>query len=368
MKDQLFTGDDTPVVCVRDMNGRLMNEGRGGATSASPAAPAHHRSEGGFRNPWLRERSARFGGFLRWVLLERPFKQLPPDPDPSVFPVVEPRLVYPRADGAAMTVTWVGHATVLLQLGGLNIVTDPMWSERASPVGFAGPRRWVRPGVSFAQLPPIDVVLLTHNHYDHLDARSVRELAERFPEACWLVPLGLAEFVRRRGARKVEQLDWWNETEVGDLRAACVPAQHFSGRGLADRNATLWCGWTLTKGERRVFFAGDSGYHPEFRVIGERYGPFDVTLLPVGAYEPAWFMQPAHMNPEEAVRVFCEMNGNRDGPPYNRRIMVPIHYATFKLTDEPLDEPPERTRQAWLRAGLPPENLWVLAHGETRAL
>lgn len=340
---------------------------------------SHHRPDGGFRNPWLTNRSARFGGFLRWVLVERPLTKLPRDPDPSVFPRKAPGFETPRARPGELTVTWVGHSTTLLQIGEVNVLTDPMWSERASPLAFAGPKRWVPPGVRFEELPPIDVVVQSHNHYDHLDARTVERLAEAFPAAVWLVPLGLAEFVRDRGAARAEELDWWGETRVSGLRIACVPAQHFSGRGLRDRNATLWCGWTLADDERRVLFAGDTGYHPEFATIDERFGPFDVSLMPVGAYEPAWFMRPAHMNPEEAVRAFREANGVVANPTGSRgeevdggnvaprrRALVPIHFGTFKLTDEAMDEPPARTRRAWREAGLPERDLWLLAHGETR--
>ena len=338
-----------------------------------PSLPmsTHHRSDGRFRNPWLargsdsKGRSTRFGGFLRWVLIERPFKRLPSDPDPSVFPRAEPDVKYPHALPGELGVTWVGHSTALLQIGDLNVLTDPMWSARASPLSFAGPRRRVQPGIAFEQLPPVDVVLLSHNHYDHLDSRTVGALARHHPEARWFVPLRLGEFVRSRGVRQVEELDWWDEIRAGDLFVACTPAQHFSGRGPRDRNASLWCGWVLAAGESRVFFAGDTGHHPDFAAIGERYGPFNVALLPIGAYEPAWFMRPAHMNPEEAVRAFSDLNG--DGNVSGGR-MVPIHFGTFKLTDEAMDEPPQRIRRVWAAAELPSDRLWLLAHGETRWL
>jgi N-acyl-phosphatidylethanolamine-hydrolysing phospholipase D len=340
----------------------------GGSVSAVPAAgPAHHRPGGGFRNPWFTNRSARFGGFLRWVLVERPFKKLPRDPDPSVFPRKTPSFENPRARPGELTVTWVGHSTVLLQIGAVNVLTDPMWSERASPLAWTGPKRWVPPGVEFEDLPPIDLVVQSHNHYDHLDARTVEMIAQSHPAASWLVPLGLAGFVRARGAARVEELDWWGETEAAGLRVACVPAQHFSGRGLGDRNATLWCGWTLADDRRRVLFAGDTGHHPEFSAIGQRLGPFDVALMPVGAYEPSWFMRPAHLNPEEAIQAFAEVNGGGVGVAEGRRVMVPIHFGTFKLTDEAMDEPPAWTRRAWGEAGRRERDLWLLAHGETRS-
>lgn len=314
------------------------------------------------------------------MLLERPFKRLPKDPDPAVFPVADPAFETPRAGVDRFTVTWVGHSTVLLQLDGMNILTDPMWSQRASPLRFAGPRRWVPPGIRFGKLPPIDVVLQSHNHYDHLDDVTVRDLAARDPEATWLVPLGLGDFVRRRGVRRIEELDWWEEASVGGLRLASTPARHFSARGLGDRNATLWCGWVAAAAGRRVFFAGDTGYHPEFARIGERHGPFDVTLLPIGAYEPRWFMRPAHMNPAESVQAFLDLCGGaagsdtgvrsaNDAAAVDRRsVMVPIHHSTFKLTDEAMDEPARLVRRAWDDAGLSRDDLWLLAHGETRSL
>ena len=304
-----------------------------------------------------------FGGFLKWVLVHRTTRPRPADPVPAVFKLLEPQFAVPRAAPEGLIVTWVGHSSFLLQVGGLNVLTDPMWSLRASPVGFAGPRRWVAPGIDFATLPPIDLVLLSHNHYDHLDDRTVRGLVARDPRCAWLVPLGLAGFVRARGARDVRELDWWQETPVGRALVACTPAQHFSSRGIRDRGDSLWCGWSVRTDTHRVFFAGDTGYHPEFGRIAARHGPFDVVLLPIGGYEPRWFMQAVHMNPEEAVRAFRDLT---DGS--HRTVMIPMHWGTFKLTDEAMDEPPVRARAAWGAAGLPPERFWVLAHGETRAL
>jgi len=294
------------------------------------------------------------------MLVHRTTRPRPKDPDPSVFPRVRPSFVAPRAPAARLTVTWVGHSSLLIQLDGLNILTDPMWSERASPVQFAGPRRWVPPGIMFDDLPPLDVVLLSHNHYDHLDSRTVRRLAQAHPQVAWVVPLGLAAFVQQRGGREVIELDWWQEHAIRSLRIAATPALHFSSRGIGDRGDTLWCGFALTAASgrrgRRVFFAGDTGYHPEFARIGERYGPFDVALMPIGAYEPRWFMRYLHMNPEEAVEAFRALRA---------RVMVPIHWGTFKLTDEAMDEPPQRARAAWTNAGLPDAGYRQLAHGET---
>lgn len=324
--------------------------------------PSHHRPGpgGGFRNPWVANAAPAFGSVLKWLLVHRTTRPLPKDPDPAVFVRARPAFAVPRASASQVTVTWVGHATLLLQIAGLNILTDPMWSARASPVQFAGPPRWVEPGVRLADLPPIDVVLQSHNHYDHLDDRTVRALARAHPGATWLVPLGLAPFVHRRGPRVVQELDWWQDADLGPVRVACTPAQHFSGRSFRDRGATLWCGWAVAAQRgKRVFFAGDTGHHPEFATIAERYGPFDLALLPIGAYEPRWFMRYLHMNPEEAVAACRALDA---------RVMVPMHWGTFKLTDEAMDEPPVRARAAWHTAGLPVAGYRQLAHGETLTL
>lgn len=328
---------------------------------------SHHRPGGGFRNPWPGAAPHGFGDFLRWVVLDRRSRQRPADPDRSAFTRVAPSFHTPRADADALTVTRVGHSTCLVQLGAINVLTDPVWSERASPLPFLGPKRWVSPGVDLDALPPIDLVLISHSHYDHLDDRTVRRLAASHPHAHWLAPLGVAPLLRRRGAARVAELDWWQETRAGAARVTCTPAQHFSGRGLGDRNATLWCGWVVRTARWALFFGGDTGLHPEFRAIGERCGPFDVTLLPIGAYDPRWFMRPVHMDPEEAVEAFVRLDATPDRAAQGG-VMVPIHWGTFKLTDEPMDEPPRRTRAAWRAVGLPDEELWILRHGETREL
>ncbi|HEY6093082.1 MAG TPA: MBL fold metallo-hydrolase [Gemmatimonadales bacterium] len=324
-----------------------------------PIAPAHHRPGGGFRNPWVAEAVPGFGSLLKWMLVHRSTRPRPKDPDPSVFQRARPAFAVPRAAESALTITWVGHSSLLIQLAGLNILTDPMWSERASPVSFAGPRRWVAPGIEFDDLPPLDVVLESHNHYDHLDDQTVRRLTRRFPEAQWVVAMGLASFVRARGgaATRVVELDWWQEHHIGAMRIAATPAQHFSSRGFGDRGDTLWCGYALAASAGpRVYFAGDTGYHPEFGRIAERYGPFDIALLPIGAYEPRWFMRYLHMNPEEAVEACRDLKAPA---------MVPIHWGTFKLTDEAMDEPPVRAHAAWQAAGLAAGGYRQLAHGET---
>jgi N-acyl-phosphatidylethanolamine-hydrolysing phospholipase D len=296
---------------------------------------------------------------------------------------VAPGFATPRAAADAITATWVGHSTFLVQVGALNVLTDPVWGERASPLEWAGPKRWVRPGVPLADLPPIDVVVQSHDHYDHLDAGTVRRLAAEHGRARWVAPLGVGALLGSLGAR-TEELDWWQTTRVplpgggGALEITGVPAQHFSGRGLRDRDYTLWCGWALrvvvdaaagaaarsaAAPGRAVYFVGDTGLHPDFAQIGTRCGPFDLVLMPVGAYDPRWFMRPVHMAPEEAVAAYQTLRASGDGA--SRCVMGAMHWGTFKLTDEPMDEPPQRTRAAWAAAGLAPDELWIPQVGET---
>lgn len=330
--------------------------------------PPHHRPGGGFHNPWPNANVAGLRAFLKWVLVERLTQGRPKDPGLPPFEPIAPSFATPRAALDAITVTWVGHATFLLQIAGLNILTDPIWSERASPVQFAGPRRRRPPGFAFEDLPPVDVVLLSHNHYDHLDDRTVRRLAGRFPDARWLAPLGVAPELVTRGAHRVRELDWWDAERIAGLTITSTPAQHFSGRGFRDRNRSLWCGFALRAGGRAVWFAGDTGYHPEFGAIGARCGPFELALMPVGAYEPRWFMRPVHMNPEDAVQAYQDLRAGWRAGDNDYTAVVPMHWGTFKLTDEPMAEPPTRTAAVWRAAGLPPQALWLLAPGETRAL
>ena len=247
--------------------------------------PSHHRPDGGFRNPWPNSAPGGLRPLLKWVVVDRLRQRRPRDPGLPPFTPPQPTFVH-RAAPDTVTVTWVGHATFLLQIGGLNILTDPMWGPRASPVSFAGPRRHRPPGIAFEALPPIDLVVQSHDHYDHLDKPTVRRVAGRWPDARWVAPLGLSGLLGSWGVRAVRELDWWETASERDVTVTSTPAQHFSGRGPRNRDRTLWCGWAVRAGDRAVWFAGDTGYHPEFAAIGARCGPFDLVLVPVGAYEP----------------------------------------------------------------------------------
>ncbi len=326
------------------------------APAGAGLRPAHHAGKG-FRNPHLPERG-RFLDFLRWRLGLGP-KEDPDLPGGETTPF-EPRSrpadlnALNHADPHTLQVTWVGHATFLVQTGGLNILTDPIFSERASPVSFAGPRRVVPPGVALENLPPIDAVVLSHNHYDHLDARTIARLG---PGVHYFVPLGLARWFRRQGLERVTELDWWQSATLGPLRFHAVPAQHFSLRTLFDANETLWCGWVLEGPAGKVFFTGDTGYSPDFQEIGRRLGPMRLSLIHIGGYRPRWFMQPMHCNPREAVQIHRDV-GSRQS--------IGMHWGTFRLTDEPLGEPPRLLTQALQEAGIPAEHFTVLNIGETR--
>jgi N-acyl-phosphatidylethanolamine-hydrolysing phospholipase D len=268
-------------------------------------------------------------------------------------------------------VTWIGHASALIQVPGLNVLTDPVWSDRSSPVGFAGPRRFVPPPIPLEALPPIHAVMLSHDHYDHLDRPTVGALRARFgPDLTWLTPLGYRRWFEAQGVENVVERDWWQDVDLpgGLFKATCVPARHWTRRRVGGTNSRLWCGWVVAPrsapGEApggaslpSVYFAGDSGYAPAFAEIGARLGPFDVSLIPIGAYDPRWFMAPAHMNPEEAVRAYQDAGG--------QGAFLAVHWGTWRLTFEDPLEPPSRARAAWKAAGLPDDDLHILPHGGT---
>jgi N-acyl-phosphatidylethanolamine-hydrolysing phospholipase D len=259
--------------------------------------------------------------------------------------------------GTPPLVTWIGHATLLLHHDGVTYLTDPQWSKHVGPAGWLGPRRFVPPGVPLEALPPIDFVVISHNHYDHLDLPTLTSLAALRPETVFLVPLGNALLLRKAGITNVEELDWGQTRGFGAATIHCLPTRHWSSRGLNDERRALWSSWAITGAERRVYFAGDTGFFPEFEEIGVAVGPFDLGILPIGAYEPVAMMQPVHLNPEEAVAAADLLRAKRS---------LGMHFGTFDLTDEPVDEPPKRFRAAAEVAGWEPDAAWVLRIGETR--
>ena len=328
--------------------------------SADAPLPSHHQKSGGFRNPWPASQPLGARGVLKWMLSRR--REARSD---GVAPSSATAAIAPDGSNSGLSLTWIGHSTFLIQSDGLSVLTDPIWSERASPVQFAGPRRHSSPGLEFDALPAIDAVFLSHDHYDHLDDSTVRHLITRYPRAQWIAPIGVGAFLRKRGAAEVAEMDWWQSRNFGRIAVDCTPAQHFSGRYPWNRNDTLWVGWVIGFGGKRVFFAGDTGLHPEFANIAERFGPLHAAILPIGAYEPRWFMQPVHMNPEDATEAYLGISQSVGS---SECVFVPSHWGTFRLTDEPLDEPPRRLVSAWTAAALPESCLRQLNPGETLTL
>ena len=339
-----------------------------GCTSVNPhhdPSRAHHRPDG-FDNLHVENRSADAPSFWRWQW-ERLRTALPAD-DPSRIgrvPLDARRL---HAETGDATVTWIGHATVLWQIAGLNILTDPHFGGRASPVPFAGPRRLVPLPATLAELPRIDVVLLSHNHYDHLDRGTVHALAaQRGGSPLFVVPLGVDLWMRDEGIERVQRMDWWDRIALqapgGEVVVHFVPVQHWSSRTPWDRHATLWGGFVVEGAvagrSLRMFFAGDTGYSPDFRALRERFGGFDVALIPVGCYEPRWFHARMHVNEDEAVRIHLDLAS---------RLSIGIHWGTFRLCDEPIHAPLDELPRARARHGVPDEAFVLIEPGRTRVL
>ncbi len=251
--------------------------------------------------------------------------------------------------GAARpALTWLGHASFLVQLGGVSLLIDPVFSDRLVAV-----RRLVAPGLSWAALPKIDAVLVTHNHRDHMDAPTLARLGE---SVRFIVPVGLGQWFRKAGRRDVVELEWFAHHDLGDARITFVPSQHWSMRTPFDRNESLWGGFVVEDGAHRVYHSGDTAYFDGFAEIRRRVGKIDAAMLPIGAYEPRWFMRGQHMNPDDAVRAFVDLGAER---------FVAMHWGTFKLTDEPTGEPPLFTRERWHDARMEEERLAIPSVGET---
>ncbi|TGX54980.1 hypothetical protein E5A73_05940 [Sphingomonas gei] len=290
-----------------------------------------------FFNPGEPDTDRSLSQVLRWR------RSVPDNPWPSSIGVMP---VVPDTRVQGLRVTMVGHATLLIQLAGLNILTDPVWSDRASPLAFAGPRRVTAPGVKIEDLPPIDAILLSHNHYDHLDIATLKALHERHAPLI-VTPLGNDSIVRRHiAAARIEAGDWGDRFAIGPgAEVHIVPATHWSSRGIRDRRMALWGGFMVRAGGRLVYFAGDTGYGTGniFRAMRARFGPTDVALLPIGAYDPRWFMAAQHTDPEEAIQIVRDLDA---------RAAVGIHWGTFKLTDEPRDDPATRLAAGLAAAGI----------------
>lgn len=359
-----------PSIALALLVALIAGAGFAGCSSTNPYyAPEkiHHRPDG-FVNSDGQQVSKPFSMLLRWWR-ERWSQGLPAAPAQFVqgyggFEVRTPDVEMLRDNRTRTTVTWVGHATLLVQVDGLNILTDPHFSERAFPVQWMGPRRRVPPAMPLGALPRIDLVVISHNHYDHLDRDTVLAL-NRQPGGppLFAVPLGVDLWMRDQGISNVRRFDWWDMFRLPQLPGAelhFVPAKHWSSRTPFDRNTTLWGGWVLRTPGFSFYFAGDTGWSPaDFEAIGARLGPFDLAAIPVGAYEPRWFMGEQHVDPTEAVLIHRAVRARRS---------VGIHWGAFELTDEPLDAPIGALPAALDAAGVPREQFEVWKHGETRVL
>ena len=328
------------------------------------SAKAHHTPTG-FKNNYEKEVNKSFGDFLRWQWESWGIDKAANSPTPCV-----------QADLALLkaplspTVTWIGHATALVQANGLNVLVDPIFSERASPVQIFGPKRAQAPGVAMADLPNIDVVLISHNHYDHLDRISVAQLDEKAKAAgqttLFIVPLGLKAWFNGIGIDSVVELDWWQQHSAQGVDFHLTPVQHWSARGLHDRSQTLWGGWAVLGADFHWYYAGDTGYSRDFADTAKQFAPhqtealgggFDLALVPVGAYEPRWFMSQQHVNPMESVRIHQDVGAKRS---------IGVHWGTFALTDEPLDQPPRDLAIARQALNVTEADFGLLAIGESR--
>jgi len=337
------------------------------------AAKKHHRPDG-FQNNYTNATDKTLGEILKWMW-QRQRAGLPKPPQQQTA-IVSPDMAFVTANhGKAQepAITWIGHATMLVQMGGLNVLLDPVFSERASPVQFAGPKRYQPPGIALQKLPPIDVVLISHNHYDHLDVDTVKQLNRQADgPPLFLVPLGIKQWMAKQGINNVQQMDWWDNVQVtrpaGELDVHFTPVQHWSSRSIGDRRVTLWGGYALFAPDLHVYFSGDTGYSQDFKDTQQHFaarqtetlgGGFDLALIAVGAYEPRWFMKEQHVNPEEAVQIHLDLKAKRS---------IGVHWGTFDLTDESLDQPPKDLAAAREAAGLTAHDFDVMAIGETLKL
>jgi N-acyl-phosphatidylethanolamine-hydrolysing phospholipase D len=340
----------------------------GCATTINPyydSSKKHHRPDG-FNNNYIDNWRENQPSFLDWQRA-RWSSRLPPQ-NPARVKVVTPDLAYLKANSSDITVTWIGHSTALWQMSGLNILTDPHFTNRSSPVSFAGPKRDVVLPMQLADLPRIDMVLISHNHYDHLDAKTVKMLNQQpGGPPLFIVPLGVDLWMRDEGITNVQRMDWWETRNVkaprGDVVIHFVPAQHWSSRTGRDRNATLWGGFVaqtnIDGAPYAMFFSGDTGYSKDFADIGATFGGFDFSQISVGCYAPRWFMQEQHINEEEAVQIHLDVKS---------KLSMGIHWGTFRLCDEPIDAPIDELPKARKKLAVNDDAFVLFALGETRVL
>jgi N-acyl-phosphatidylethanolamine-hydrolysing phospholipase D len=314
----------------------------------------NHHTEKGFRNNYISGGAKSFIDVLKWGISRKA-------PKPFQFETIKPNLTFLESNKTDSTLTWIGHSTFLIQHEGFNLITDPHFSERSSPVSFAGPKRYIKPTMTVSELPAIDIVLISHDHYDHLDKQSVIDIYNRQKDnpPLFMVPLKVKIRLEKWGIKNIVELDWWESQHHSGWNLTCVPAQHFSGRSMTDRNSTLWAGWVAELNGFKIFFAGDTGYSPDFNDIYQRLGSMDLSLIPIGAYEPRWFMKDVHTNPDDAVLIHEDLHS---------QYSVGMHWGTFILTDEPVDTPPKRLAEVLSERNLATDSFESFKHGETRLI
>lgn len=286
------------------------------------------------------------GDVLSWQL-NRDQGEWPDDIQPTQRTV-------PVASVEDVRITFINHASILIQIGEVNILTDPIWSERASPFSFAGPARKREPGIDFHDLPQIHVVLISHNHYDHLDLSTLTQLRDKH-DPVFIVPLGVDLLLQENDIHNTRTLDWFDQTAILNTTVYAVPAKHFSGRGLGDTNQTLWAGYVLEGGGKTIYFAGDTGYGEFYKLIRDKFENIDLALLPIGAYKPEWFMQPIHMSPMEAVQAHLDLNAKQS---------IGMHFGTFPMADDGQEEPVQDLNRARDEKKVTSKNFFTLGEGE----
>jgi L-ascorbate metabolism protein UlaG (beta-lactamase superfamily) len=303
-----------------------------------------------FYNPFSKQRT--IWDVIRWLINRKT------TPWPSV--AVQQEKVQKMTESGVCDVTFINHSTVLLQFKGCNILTDPIWSQRASPFSWFGPKRAHVPGVKFEDLPSIDIVLLSHNHYDHMDIPTLKRLAKQHRPR-FFVPKGNRSYLISKGVvSEIHEMDWWDSMEIGSgYHLHFVPSQHFSSRGLFDQNKSLWGGFVIQAEGLVLYFSGDSGFSSHFQEIKKRFGPPSLSILPIGAYEPRWFMKSVHLSPEEAVQVHLLLNSKQS---------LAVHFGTFQLADESYEKPLEDLEKSLADHHLSPNTFWVLKPGKTRRI
>lgn len=291
--------------------------------------------------------------FLLWMFgffRDQPFDLVP---EGFSYPVPDE-----KCDPRKPWAMWIGHSTYLVSIGGKHLLTDPIWSNRCSPVPLCGPKRKIPPAVPLDALPKIDYVLISHDHYDHLDRPTVERLFARFPDLLFVVPTGLKKWFQRLGIKKVVELSWWEEASIDSLfKISAVPSQHYSGRKSTHVNESLWAGYVVEDliSSKTLYFVGDTGYNPhDFKEVGKRFPRIDLSLIPIGSYSPRKFMAPVHIEPKDAVKLHMDVNS---------KLSLGMHWKTFRLSEEPMNQPPFDLYHAMRKEGLDPANFLAVDPG-----